>query len=138
MTSADVKVIEVVAGLIFDRDQVLVCQRGLQSAFPLKWEFPGGKVEKGEANEVALRRELEEELGIEAHCLKEVFRHSHLYPEVSRVDLTFFQVMGYSGAVRNRVFHQINWISCRRLKELDFLEGDLPLVQKLADAPRWK
>jgi 8-oxo-dGTP diphosphatase len=135
MTTADVKVVEVVAGLIFDQDRLLVCQRSLQSSFPLKWEFPGGKVEKGEAHEVALRRELKEELGIQAHCLKEVFRHAHLYPGISKVDLTFFQVMDYSGDVSNRVFQQIKWISIRQLEHLDFLEADLPLVQKLVSAP---
>jgi 8-oxo-dGTP diphosphatase len=136
MTTADVKVVEVVAGLIFDQDRLLVCQRSLQSSFPLKWEFPGGKVEKGEAYEAALRRELKEELGIEAYRLKQVFRHEHLYPGISRVQLTFFQVMDYSGDLSNRVFQQIKWISIGQLDQLDFLEADLPLVQKLASAPQ--
>jgi len=135
MTTADVKVVEVVAALIFDQDRLLVCQRGLQSSFPLKWEFPGGKVEKGEAHEVALRRELKEELGIQARCLKEVFQNAHFYPGIARVHLTFFQVMDYSGDVSNRVFHKIRWISIRQLEQLDFLEADLPLVQKLSSTP---
>jgi 8-oxo-dGTP diphosphatase len=132
MTISDVKCVEVVAGLIFDHNRLLVCQRSLQSSFPLKWEFPGGKVEQGEGYEAALRRELKEELAIEAHSLKEVFRHGHLYPGIARVELTFFQVVNYFGEVRNRVFQQIRWVPIKELTQMDFLEADLPLIRKLA------
>jgi 8-oxo-dGTP diphosphatase len=127
-----VKSIEVVAGLIFDQNCLLVCQRSLQSSFPLKWEFPGGKVERGEEHEVALRRELKEELGIEADFLKQAFRHAHLYPGIARVQLTFFEVKHYSGEVSNRVFQQIKWVPTKELTQMDFLDADLPLIQKLA------
>jgi len=132
MMTSDVKSVEVVAGLIFHQSRLLVCQRSLQSSFPLKWEFPGGKVEQGEGHEVALRRELKEELGIEVHSLKEVFRHGHLYRGIARVELTFFQVVNYSGEVGNRVFQQIKWVPIKELTKMDFLEADLPLIQKLA------
>ena len=66
MTSSNLKSVEVVAGLIFDQDRLLVCQRDSRGSFALKWEFPGGKLEPGEEYEGALRRELKEELGIEA------------------------------------------------------------------------
>lgn len=136
MISPDVKNVEVVAGLIFHQSLLLVCQRSLQSSFPLKWEFPGGKVEKGEEHESALRRELKEELGIEAHSLKKLFYHAHLYPGIARVQLTFFQVVDYSGEVSNRVFKQIKWVPIKELTQMDFLEADLPLVRKLA-LGRW-
>ena len=56
----------VVAALIFKHDQILVCQRTRHQTMPLKWEFPGGKIEEGEQPRDALRRELNEELGIDA------------------------------------------------------------------------
>lgn len=122
----------VVAALIFRGDRLLVCQRRAQGSFPLKWEFPGGKVEMGEEYVGALRRELREELGIEIRSAREVFRHKHLYPNGSEVELIFFRVDDYREALVNRVFQQILWVETRRLKELDFLEGDLPLVEKLS------
>ena len=57
---------QVVAALIFKHDQILVCQRTRHQTMPLKWEFPGGKIEEGEQPRDALRRELNEELGIDA------------------------------------------------------------------------
>jgi 8-oxo-dGTP diphosphatase len=134
MSAVELKTIEVVAGLIFEQRRLLVCQRNAQSSFPLKWEFPGGKVEKDEAHEAALRRELKEELGIDVRRLSEFFRHEHVYLEMSRVKLRFFRIIDYSGQVTNRVFEQIKWVTPACLPELDFLEGDLPLVRKLASS----
>ena len=131
MTTANLKTVEVVAGLIFAQKRLLVCQRSPQSSFALKWEFPGGKVERGEGHEDALRRELREELGIKAHGLNEVFRHEHLYPEIAKVNLRFFRILDYSGKVKNLVFQQVKWVPVRKLAQLDFLDADLPLVQKL-------
>jgi len=127
-----VKPVEVVAGLIFCDGQVLVCQRKENAPFPLKWEFPGGKVEKGEGYENALRRELREELGIEMRAAKEVFWHRHTYPGGATVDLRFFQVQDFLGEVRNLVFKRIEWVKLDRLLEYDFLEADRPLIEKLS------
>ena len=124
--------IQVVAALMYRGNRLLVCQRKENGSFPLKWEFPGGKVERGEGNLAALCRELREELGIEVLSATEIFRHKHLYPDRTEVDLTFFRVDDYREPVANRVFQQILWIEVHRIKELDFLEGDLPLIEKLA------
>jgi 8-oxo-dGTP diphosphatase len=134
MESAELTTVEVVAGLIYDQGRLLVCQRNAGSVFPLKWEFPGGKVEEGEPHEAALRRELKEELDIDVRQIGEFFRHEHLYPHNVRVSLRFFRILDYTGQVRNLVFQQIKWVSMGELPKLDFLEGDLPLVQKLASS----
>jgi len=127
------KRIEVVAGLIFHGQELLVCQRHHDAAFPLKWEFPGGKVEVGESESAALARELKEELGIQAGDMKLLHRHIHSYPDGPDVSLSFFQVIQYQGEIRNLVFEQIAWSKLPNLISFDFLDGDLPLVRQLAD-----
>ena len=63
MDVTEPKIIEVVAGLIFKDGRLLACQRRAEGAFPLKWEFPGGKIESGEVPSEALTRELRENWG---------------------------------------------------------------------------
>jgi len=125
------KQIEVVAGLIFDRHKLLVCQRHHNAAFPLKWEFPGGKIEAGESDTAALARELKEELDIRAGRMRQLHRHLHTYPDGPDVSLSFFHVLDYQGEIKNLVFEQITWSELARLLNFDFLDGDLPLVQQL-------
>lgn len=125
------KGIEVVAGLIVRNGRVLICQRSATSEFPLKWEFPGGKVEVGEEAPEALRRELREELAIDVEEFKELSRHVHYYKDMPPVDLHFFQVTRYQGEVKNLIFRQMVWAQVRNLEQFDFLEGDLPLIKTL-------
>ena len=126
------KQIEVVAGLIFDGQKLLVCQRHHAAAFSLKWEFPGGKVEAGESASAALVRELKEELDIVANAMTLVHQHTHAYPDGPDVSLKFFHVGDYQGEIKNLVFEQIAWSKVSELMSFDFLEGDLPLVRQLA------
>jgi len=123
--------VQVVAGLICESERLLVCQRREGGSFPLKWEFPGGKVENGEDYLTALRRELKEELGIEIQSATEICRHRHSYPGRLDVELVFFRVDDYQGTVSNLVFHRFLWVEVQGLKELDFLDGDLPLIEKI-------
>ena len=72
--------LEVVAAILEREGRILVCQRTAQQSHPLKWEFPGGKVEPGELPAQALERELEEELGITAARSEEITRYEFTYP----------------------------------------------------------
>lgn len=128
------KAIEVVAGLLVRDSCVLICQRSATAKFPLKWEFPGGKVEPGEGSEAALRRELSEELAIEIEESKELFHHAHYYKDMPPVELRFYQVTRYRGEVKNLIFQQIVWAQFGNLEQYDFLEGDLPLIKILTDS----
>jgi 8-oxo-dGTP diphosphatase len=122
----------VVAALILKDDKLLICQRTRHQTMPLKWEFPGGKIEEGEQPRDALRRELDEELGINARIGDEVERIRHEYPNGTAVELRFFAVREYSGELENRIFRDMRWAERHELPSFDFLEADLGLVRKLA------
>ena len=133
MDMSETKIIEVVAGLIFENGRLLACQRRADGAFPLKWEFPGGKIESGEAPSEALARELREELGIDAEGMRQVFTHTHSYSGFSTVNLTFFYVPAYRGELINREFERIRWMGMDEIGQLDFLDGDRPVIEWLLD-----
>jgi len=122
----------VVAALILKNDRILACQRTRHQPMPLKWEFPGGKIEEGEQPRDALRRELEEELGIVAVVGDEVARIQHEYQSGGSVELRFYEVRTYQGEIENRIFRDVRWVKRRQLLELDFLEADHELVKDLA------
>ncbi|HWQ56480.1 MAG TPA: (deoxy)nucleoside triphosphate pyrophosphohydrolase [Bryobacteraceae bacterium] len=123
----------VVAGVIERDGRVLVCRRRPQDAHPRKWEFPGGKVEPGEAPWEALARELHEELAIRVHAGREIERYEFRYPGKTPILLIFFSVSGFSGEPQNVVFETIAWAEPADLTAYDFLEGDIDFVGRLAE-----
>ena len=122
----------VVAALIWKEGKLLICQRTRHQPMPLKWEFPGGKIEDGEQPRDALRRELDEELGIAAVIGDEVTRIRHEYPNGNSIELRFYDVRAYSGELENRIFREVVWVDPSKLPSYDFLEADLELVKSLA------
>lgn len=123
----------VVAAIIVRDGRVLACQRRRGGKFALKWEFPGGKVLRGETPEAALKRELHEELNIRAKIGAEIFRVRHRYAEMpEEVELIFFSAQIESEKLENRIFEKLAWAEPAKLLELDFLEADRELVDKLA------
>lgn len=123
----------VVAALIVQGGKLLVCQRTRHQTMPLKWEFPGGKIEEGEQPRDALSRELEEELGITATIGDEIARIQHEYPNGGMVELRFYVVREFKGELENRIFKEIRWAELKELAKFDFLEADLTLVKDLAE-----
>jgi 8-oxo-dGTP diphosphatase len=124
---------QVAAALIVRRRRILVCQRTRHQPMPLKWEFPGGKIEEGEQPRQALRRELEEELGIDAKIGDEVARIIHRYKSGGAVELRFYLVREYKGEIENRIFRDVQWAKRSELPNYDFLDADLTLVRDIAD-----
>jgi 8-oxo-dGTP diphosphatase len=122
----------VVAAVIERDGQVLIGQRPVGKRHGLKWEFPGGKVEPGEAAEAALRRELEEELGIQAVIGGQMADYEYTYPAREAIRLIFFAVREFTGLIESRVFEQVRWETRERLPTYDFLEGDVDFVRMLA------
>jgi 8-oxo-dGTP diphosphatase len=119
----------VVAGILERDGRILVCRRRADQPHPLKWEFPGGKVEAGETAQAALMRELREELGIESEPAIEITRYPFAYPGKDPILLIFLRVPGWTGEIENRIFETIVWELRGRLQDYDFLEGDEPFIR---------
>ena len=121
-----------VAALIERDGLVLIGQRRAGDRHALKWEFPGGKVEAHEPPRDALKRELSEELGIEAEIGSEVARYEFQYPKRAPILLIFLKVRAFTGEIRNLSFEQLKWDSRQNLPSYDFLDGDIDFVRRLA------
>ena len=124
--------IRVVAAVMQKNGKILICQRKKTDRHPLKWEFPGGKVELDEEPRPALARELSEELDVTATIGEEIVRYEHQYPGRVPIVLMFYRVEQWTGDLRNVIFEQMKWVSPKRLPSFDFLEGDIDFVRRLA------
>ena len=123
---------QVVAALILRENTILICQRKEDQAMPLKWEFPGGKVERDEDLKDALHRELEEELGIDAVIGTKVAAIQHTYASGNGVELHFYRVEIFDREIENRIFKDVRWVDRKELPTYDFLEADLGLVKDIS------
>ncbi len=130
------RLIEVAAGLIFHHGRLLLTQR--RSGDPLGglWEFPGGKREAGETFSECLRRELREELDIEATVGECVERIRHDYPE-RRVYLEFFRCALHSGQPRAIGCQDLAWVTADELARYAFPDADARLLARLRQQPDW-
>jgi len=124
--------LRVAAGVLTNGQHLLICQRRAHDPHPLKWEFPGGKTQEAEDHMTCLRRELREELGIDAIIGAELYRATHTYPNGRSVALIFFHVPTYQGEIVNMQFERLAWVEPAQLLTYDFLEGDLTFVTALA------
>lgn len=127
----------VVAALIVKDGKILICQRTRHQPMPLKWEFPGGKVELNEQPVDALVRELDEELGILAKIGPQAAVVRHNYGNGSAVELCFYWVEQYESEIENRIFHDVRWVNPGELPSYNFLEADITLVKDLAQGKIW-
>lgn len=121
----------VVAGLIIGDDQrILITQRRADQALPLLWEFPGGKVEPGEAPVAALVRELREELGVTVAVGRVWDVLFHAYPEFDLVMLVYVCRI-VDGSPRAVEVADLAWVATCDLARWDILPADRPLVERL-------
>jgi 8-oxo-dGTP diphosphatase len=126
------KTMIVVAGVLQREGKLLIGQRLSSDRHPLKWEFPGGKVETGESPREALVRELREELGVEAEIGHELARYEHTSRHRGPLLLLFLAVSSFHGEPSSNTFEQIRWEDPANLLQYDFLDGDLDFVRRLA------
>jgi 8-oxo-dGTP diphosphatase len=133
----------VAVGILLREGSVLACQRRESVRYPLKWEFPGGKIEEGETARQALIRELREELDIEARPEGILLSHAWVYPESDprttpdgAFHVTYFLVRHYSGHPVNKTFEEIRWVTPEELRTMDVLAGNRAAIELLVQRKR--
>ena len=122
------RVIRVVAGILQKNGEVLIAQRA-ESHHDGKWEFPGGKMDLGETPEEALVRELYEELNVSCKSL-EFFYESSVTLGDKKIILQTYLVHDFTGKVKNSVHADVKWVQLSDLGSFQFLEADIPVVEK--------
>lgn len=124
----------VVAAVLVDRaGNVLIAQRPPGKWQAGRWEFPGGKLEAGEGEEAAVRRELAEELGIRVDVAQRLTGCSHDYGD-RQVEMGLWLVLRHEGEPRGLDGQALKWVSLAQLPSEDLLEADVPLIPVLEAA----
>ena len=121
---------EVVAALIWEADQFMICQRPAHKARGLKWECGGGKVGPGETQEQARIRECREELAVTV-SVGEVFMDVvHEYPDLT-VHLTLFHASIAEGVPQKLEHNDIRWITVEEIDQYEFCPADEVILDRL-------
>ena len=126
------KKIEVVAGIIYCKNQILCVQRPKNKLHYIseKFEFPGGKIEEGETQKEALKREILEELNISTKIKSLFMTVVHEYPDFELTMHTFIcEVETKEITLVEHIDHK--WLTAKELKTLDWAAADIPIVNKL-------
>jgi 8-oxo-dGTP diphosphatase len=113
--------------------EVLIAQRPPGKWQAGRWEFPGGKIEPGELAETAVRRELAEELGIDARQLRPIDTFHHEYVDRT-VEIGLWLVPSFSGEPQGLDGQALRWVAPSALLQCDLLEADLPMIAPLRRA----
>lgn len=122
---------EVAVGIIVKDNTVLLCQRPATARYPLKWEFPGGKVENGELPESCLKRELFEELGVRIAYVSFYHQQHNLYDDGGSFNVAYYLVGNISGIPNGKNTAQWQWVQISDLSSYDILAGNYEVVRKL-------
>jgi len=122
-----IKHIHVTCAIIERDGLVMAAQRSATMSLPLKWEFPGGKIDPGESPEECLRRELVEELGIQVAVGKSLPPSTHHYPTFT-VTLYPYVCTITAGEIVIHEHASIVWLPLDELHSLDWAEADLPVI----------
>lgn len=114
--------------IVDEHGKVLVTQRGIQMKMPLKWEFPGGKIEVGETAAACLIREIYEELQVQIEIVAELPVNEHRYPDFS-IRLMPFVCRIINGTILLKEHAAYRWLNNNKLYDLDWAAADIPVVR---------
>jgi len=123
------KHIHVTCAIIESNGTVLSTQRSETMSLPLKWEFPGGKIDAGEEPEDCLRRELLEELDIAVDISRSLSLSTHQYSTFT-ITLYPFVCRIISGEIKLHEHKAFKWLTPDKLHELDWAEADVPVLNE--------
>lgn len=129
-TGADKPTIRVVAAVIAEGGRYLITQRRPQAALPLLWEFPGGRVEDGETDADALRREIQHRLGVDVTPGELISFVTHPYASYD-VDLYLYSCSLEGGTPEAKNVHTFTWATSREFAQYDFTPADESSMSKL-------
>lgn len=121
--------INVTCAIIYFGTKILVTQRSEKMKLPLKWEFPGGKLEMGENEETCIKREIKEEINIEIEIIKKLSNNIHDYGSF-KINLIPFIARHISGEILLTEHNSYKLLDPSELLNLDWAEADLPIVQE--------
>lgn len=120
------------AVIINQHNKVLAVQRSEKMSMPLKWEFPGGKIEVDESPEDALIREIHEELDVQIEIINSLTPTSHDYDKF-QIRLLPFLAKITSGTIVLKEHNNMLWIKQSELRALDWAKADIPIVKEIMD-----
>ena len=123
-------IIKVIAGIIFKKDKILIGRRSPIESLSGMWEFPGGKHEEGETHKECLKRELMEELEIDAKIGDLLTNYKYPYLE-NIYDLWFYKVENFTGDFKLNVHDKLEWINPEDYTLYNLLPGDTPIFDIL-------
>lgn len=123
--------IHVTCAIIHLSNQILCAQRSEKMKHPLKWEFPGGKVEEGEQLDACLEREIQEELKVKVQVGRALKTSIYNYGEGKEITLHPFLCTIISGEIFPKEHKELRWLPIETLKELDWVAADLPIVEEV-------
>jgi 8-oxo-dGTP diphosphatase len=117
-----------------DEGRYLITQRPPKASLPLLWEFPGGRVEEGEADAQALAREILEEMGVETVVLEEAMHTHHEYPKYD-IDFRVFRcrLRDPKATIQHLRVHDHRWVTLEEMSRYQFPEADAKTLAKLLD-----
>lgn len=122
------KCIQVACAIVLEEDRVFVAQRSEFMNLPLKWEFPGGKVEKYESPEACLKREIKEELNLEVEIVQTFPSNFHSYSSGKEIELIPFLCRFLGGDLVLKEHKNYVWMEVDKLHSLDWAEADIPIL----------
>ena len=122
--------IQVVAGIIKKDNKYLIVQRNKSKDFGLKWEFPGGKVEKNESFRMALIREIKEELNIYISIKQKIAEEKYKDSKIN-INLHYFLCKYEKGNIKLTEHENMAWVTKNQFAQYNFVEGDGNILNKL-------